>query len=102
MTDLVVMYRTPADVAAFDKHYSEVHIPIAQEIPGLRKFEISRGAVMTPGGPSDFHLIARLQFDSPQAIQMAFASPQGQRAAQDVQSFATGGVEMLIFDHSEI
>ena len=35
MAQLVVMYKTPRDAAAFDKHYAEKHIPIAKKIPGL-------------------------------------------------------------------
>ena len=52
MALLVVMYKAPHDAAAFDKHYFEKHIPLAKKIPGLRKYEVSRGAVATPAGPS--------------------------------------------------
>jgi uncharacterized protein (TIGR02118 family) len=102
MARLVVMYRTPKDPGAFDKHYFEIHIPIAKKIPGLRKYEVSRGPIATPTGPAGFHLIATLHFDDMTAIQNAFASPQGQAAAADVATFATGGVDMLMFDSAEI
>jgi len=102
MARLVVMYRTPKNAAAFDKHYFETHVPIAKKIPGLRKYEVSQGAVATPAGPSGFHLIATLHFDDLASIQRAFASPQGQAAAADVQTFATGGADMLIFDNREV
>jgi uncharacterized protein (TIGR02118 family) len=49
---LVVMYKTPKDKAAFDKHYVEKHIPLAKKIPGVRKYEVSQGPVATPAGPS--------------------------------------------------
>ena len=52
MAQLVVMYKTPKDAAAFDKHYAEKHIPMAKKIPGLRKYEVSKGPVATPAGPS--------------------------------------------------
>lgn len=102
MARLVVMYKTPKDKAAFDKHYTEKHIPIAKKIPGLRKFELSQGPIATPAGPSGFYLIATLHFDDVAAIQKAFASPEGQAAAADVQGFATGGVEMAIFETREV
>ncbi|HEY3919805.1 MAG TPA: EthD family reductase [Stellaceae bacterium] len=102
MARLVVMYKTPKDAAAFDKHYTEKHIPLAKKIPGLRKFELSRGPIATPAGPSGFHLIATLHFDNPAAIQKAFASSEGQAAAADVRSFASGGADMLIFDTREV
>jgi uncharacterized protein (TIGR02118 family) len=102
MARLVVRYKTPKDAAAFDKHYAETHIAIAKKIPGLRKYEISHGPVVTPAGPSDIHLIATLHFDTLAAIGSAFASGEGQAAAADVQSFATGGVDMLMFETREV
>lgn len=102
MAQLLVLYKTPADPAAFDKYYAETHVPIAKRIGGLRKYEISRGAVASPAGASGIHLVATLTFDSMDAIQAAFASPEGQAAAADVGKFATGGVDMIMFDTREI
>ena len=102
MARLLVMYKTPRDAAAFDKHYAEKHIPLAKKIPGVRNYEVSKGSVATPGGPSAYHLVAILQFDDVAAIQKAFASPQGQAAVADVQTFATGGVDICFFDNKEI
>jgi uncharacterized protein (TIGR02118 family) len=98
MADVVVLYKTPNDPAAFDKYYAETHIPLAKKMPGLRKYQISLGPVATPAGPSGFHLIATLTFDDMAAIQKAFASAEGQAAAGDLPKFATGGVDILMFD----
>ena len=102
MAQLLVMYKTPKDSAAFDCYYFETHIPIARKIPGIRKYEVSQGPIVTPAGPSPVHLIATLHFDNLAAIQHAFASDAGKAAAADVQNFATGGVDMLLFDNREI
>jgi uncharacterized protein (TIGR02118 family) len=102
MARLIVMYRTPTDAAAFDKYYFEKHVPIAKMIPGLRKYEVSNGPVLSPAGPSAFHLIATLHFDNLAAIQEAFAGQEGQAAAADVQTFANGGAEMLLFESGEV
>jgi len=102
MARLIVMYGTPQDPEAFDRYYAEKHIPLAKTIPGIRKYEVSRGPVATPGGASQFHLIATLFFDDLTAIQAAFASPEGQAAAADVETFASGGADMLMFEHDEV
>ena len=102
MARLLVMYKSPRDVAAFDKHYAEKHVALAKKIPGLRKFETSKGSVATPAGPAGYHLVAILQFDNLAAIQKAFASAEGQAAAADAQTLATGGVDMFMFDSNEI
>ena len=53
MARVVMAYRTPKDTAAFDEHYFGTHVPLAQLLPGLRKFEVveGRGAIEN----EDFH-----------------------------------------------
>jgi uncharacterized protein (TIGR02118 family) len=99
MARLLVMYREPKDIAAFDKHYAEIHIPLAKKIPGLRKYELSQGPV-TPLVGAGFHLIATLHFDDMAAIQSAFASAEGQAAAADRKVFAPDDADviMVIFE----
>ncbi len=98
MAQLLVLYKTPADPAAFDRHYFDRHVPLAKAIPGLRRYEVSQGPVASPAGETGLHLVAILHFDSVADIQAAFASPEGQAAAADVASFATGGADMLIVE----
>ena len=98
MAQLVVMYKTPRDATTFDNHYFGKHVQIAKKIPGVRKFEVSHGPIATPTGPSNYHLIATLQFDDLAAIQKAFGSAEGQAAVADVQTFANGGVDIIMFD----
>lgn len=98
MADVVVQYKTPKDAAAFDNYYAATHIPLARKMPGLRKYQVSKGPVGTPAGPSGIHLIATLSFDSVAAIQAAFGSAEGKATAADVPNFASGGADILIFE----
>ena len=102
LADLVVLYKTPKDPAAFDKYYFETHIPLAKTIPGLRKYRVTKGPVATPAGPSPLHLIATLSFDSMADIAKAFASAEGQATAADVPKFASGGVDMHFAETTEV
>jgi uncharacterized protein (TIGR02118 family) len=102
MAQVVVNYKTPKDPAAFDKYYAETHIPLARKMPGLRNYQISKGPVATPAGPSGIHLIAILTFDSLAAIGAAFGSAEGKATAADVAKFATGGADIVFFDTSEV
>jgi uncharacterized protein (TIGR02118 family) len=102
MARLLAIYKTPTDVAAFDKHYFGTHIPLAKRIPGLRKYEVSQGSVATPIGPSRFHLVATLHFDDMMAIQNAFASAEGQATVADLQNFTTDPPDILLFDNREV
>lgn len=102
MAELVVLYKTPKDAAAFDKHYAETHIPLAKKLPGLTKYAVSTGPVGSPAGPSGVHLVAILSFNSVADIQKAFGSEEGKAAAGDVPKFASGGADMLIFETKEV
>ena len=104
MARMVVIYKKPADVKAFEKHYFETHIPLAKKIPGLRKYEISRGPIMVLAGPPDVHLIGTVYFDDFDAMKKGFASPEGQAAGADRRLYAPddSGVQMFVFDDREI
>jgi len=96
MATLMVLYNKPSDAAAFDAHYFNKHVPLAKKIPGLRKYEVSNGPVVTPEGPSPYHLVALLTFDSMAAIGAAFASAEGQATAGDLKNFAQAGAQLLM------
>jgi uncharacterized protein (TIGR02118 family) len=102
MAKLLVLYKIPTDTVAFDAYYANTHIPLAKKVPGLKKYTVSQGPVVTPTGLSAYHLVAELHFEDLEAAGAAFASPEGQAAGADVANFATGGAEMLIFDSHEV
>jgi uncharacterized protein (TIGR02118 family) len=102
MAKLVVLYKTPKNADAFDKYYYATHVPLAKKIPGLKKYDVSKGAVASPAGASGIHLVAELYFDSLDAIKAAFGSPGGQAAAGDLANFADGGADLFFFDTKEV
>jgi|SRR6185437_8911497 len=101
MTKLLVLYNTPADTAAFDRYYGETHIPIANRIPRLRSYTVSKGSVTALAGTAPY-LVAELTFDSMADLNAALASPEGKAAADDVPNFATGGVTLLTYDTKKV
>ena len=102
MANLVVLYKKPADKAAFDDYYFKTHVPLANRIPGLLSYQVSSGAVASPTGASPYHLVATLEFESMGALQQGLASPVGGAAAGDLANFAQAGVEMLMFDTKDV
>jgi uncharacterized protein (TIGR02118 family) len=102
MAKLLVLYKTPKSTDAFDKHYASVHIPLAKKIPGLKKYEISTGAVRNPVGASAIHLVATLHFDSLDALKAGLASPEGKATAGDLANFADGGAELYFFEGKDV
>jgi uncharacterized protein (TIGR02118 family) len=101
MVRFLVAYETPTDPEAFERHYREVHVPLAKKLPGLRRYTISRNVSAVRGG-EPFHLVAELDWDDLDALRAAFASPEGQAAAQDVGVLTEGVVRSMIFEVEEL
>jgi len=95
MTKLIALYRKPADLATFDKHYTEVHTPLVKKYPGLRKLEITK-VTGAPIGEAKFHILCEMSFDSKDAMDAALSSPEGKAVARDLMSFAADVVTVFI------
>jgi len=103
MARMVVIYKTPKDVEAFNRHYFDVHVPLAKKLPGLRSYEVSFGPITLMGSASDTYLIGLLHFDSLAAIRTAFTSPEGQACATDRQKLcADEDLQTFLFDSNII
>jgi uncharacterized protein (TIGR02118 family) len=102
MVKFLVLYNTPEDPEAFERHYRDVHIPLTKKLPGLRRYTVSRHATAIRGG-EPYYLIAELEWDDMAALQKAFQSPEGQAAAQDVPNLASGtGVLSMVYKVEEV
>ncbi|MEU4247651.1 EthD family reductase [Amycolatopsis sp. NPDC026612] len=77
----VVIYDSPSDVDAFERHYNEVHVPLAKQYPGLRRYTRSDEPVPVIGEPC--YLVVMLDWDDMGALEAALGSEIGRRVAED-------------------
>ena len=100
MVRLMVIYGRPDDTDAFDRHYRDVHVPLAKQMPGLRQYTVSRGVTVVQG-EDPVYLIAELDWDDMAALQAGVGSSVGRAAGADVAAnLASGGVRNLRFNQS--
>jgi len=97
LVKFIALYKKPADVEAFEKHYTEIHAPLAKKMPGLKRFELSR-MTGAPGGEAKFYMMAELYFDDKDAMFASLGSDEGKAAAKDVMGFAGDIVQMMFAD----
>jgi uncharacterized protein (TIGR02118 family) len=81
MARFVVMYDTPSDIEAFERHYREVHIPLAKQLPGLRRYTVSHDATPVIGEP--YYPVAMLDWDDMESLGAALDSEAGKKTAED-------------------
>jgi len=91
----------PKDVEAFDRHYFEIHVPLAKKIPGLRKYEVSDGPIATPVGTPNVHRIGTLHFDDLTGDRKGVCKRGGQPLGRiaDFLRLMTRAFKMFLFDN---
>ncbi len=97
MAQMTVIYKTPKDIAFFERHYFEVHVPLAKQLPGLKKYERSMDPLISITGHSETYMVANLYFDTLEDMKAAFATDIGQKCAADRRILAPGDDDVQIY-----
>jgi uncharacterized protein (TIGR02118 family) len=92
MHRITIEYGTPADAEAFERHYTEVHVPLASTLPGLRRFTISHPRGLGTIAP---YMVAELWFDDADALKTALKSPEMAETGADAQTFDVTSMTMF-------
>jgi uncharacterized protein (TIGR02118 family) len=100
MVKLIALYKKPANVDAFEQHYAQVHIPLVEKIPGIRKTEWTR-FLASPQGEAPYYMMYEMYFDSMEAYQAAMKSEENKIAGQDLLSFAKDSVTLMVAETYE-
>jgi uncharacterized protein (TIGR02118 family) len=93
---LSVVYGTPEDAAAFEKHYFDVHMPIVARWPGVERTEVARVSGGPMGSASPYHLITEIYFGDEAALNDALGSEPGREAGKDFMTIAPPGSFMTV------
>jgi uncharacterized protein (TIGR02118 family) len=100
MPKLIVMYPKPLDVDAFDKAYTEEHIPLLAEKLPMARLTTTR-IIGAPRGEPPFYRIAELHFDTLDDLQAAASSEGGRATARHAFSLSTGGPVIFMIGEDE-
>ncbi|HSI68617.1 MAG TPA: EthD family reductase [Gillisia sp.] len=93
---LTVIYGHPDDPDAFEKYYNSTHAAIAAKMKGVSRMELTKFESAPDGSPIEFYRMAELYFPSLEAMQQTLNSPEGKATLADVNTFATGGISVII------
>jgi uncharacterized protein (TIGR02118 family) len=97
MHKLIVLYPPPADPEAFRRYYTETHLPLAAQLPGLRAYRYGFDLTGAPG-ESPYFCIFEAEFDDATAMQASMSSEQGQKVAADVPNYAPEGAILFSYE----
>lgn len=94
MIKLVALFKRPSDKQQFDAHYSDVHAPLMQKVPGLERMEVTRNIGAFRGEP-EYYMVAEMYFRDKDAFDAAMASEENRAAGKDLMGFAREYVTMF-------
>jgi uncharacterized protein (TIGR02118 family) len=103
MVRFLVLYPQPLDEAAFTRHYTEVHVPLAKALPGLRRYTVGRDVRPVRGEP--VYLVAELEWDDIDSLQAAFQTELGRATAHDVTEYLEPlcpGIRSMILELEDV
>jgi uncharacterized protein (TIGR02118 family) len=100
MIKLTALYKKPTNIDAFEQHYAQVHIPLVEKIPGIRKTEWTR-FLASPQGEAPYYMMYEMYFDSMDSYQAAMKSEENKAAGQDLLSFAKDLVTLMVAETYE-
>jgi uncharacterized protein (TIGR02118 family) len=94
MIKLLIFFRKPKDIDAFEAHFSASHVPLVTKMPGLLRTTVTR-AIGAPRGEPAYHVIHELYFSDLAACNYALNSPEGRDAGADLLVFARDIVTLM-------
>jgi len=101
---LIVMYPMPKDMDAFERAYSEEHIPMAAPIfqaAGATKAVLTKISVPS-AGKAPFHRIAEIHFANAEALQSCAASQAGRNALAHAAEISNGGAPIIMTAEEDV
>jgi len=97
---LIILFQQPPDPVEFERRWSEEFVPLAEQLPGLKRVVVSH-THGGPAGPVDIYLVQELHFANQAILTEALSSPQGVAAGQCLVHLAGRLATLLFAEHME-
>ena len=94
MIKLIIMFRKPADAAAFEGSYATQYVPAANLMPFIKKTAVAR-VMGAPKGEAPYYLMHEMYFEDMAEVNQALNSPEGRSAGTVLMSFAREIVSIM-------
>jgi len=100
LAKIIVLFGKPKDPETFDKEYWEQHVPLARQMPGLKKYTVNK-VVAAPRGEPAYYTMVELEFESMDALKKSLEAPVSRESGKHGVKMATGGITFLYAESKE-
>lgn len=92
MFKLLILFRQPADVHAFEDSYNNL-LALVERMPGIQRRQVVH-VTGSPSGPSPYYRVMEAYFATQEALFSSLLSPQGQEAGAELGKLPVGQYEV--------
>ncbi len=82
MASMIVLYTKPDDVAGFEAHYREAHLPLVAAVPDVTGTTVTR-ITGTPRGPAPYYLATEIRFGASETLSAALRTEEMMAVSKD-------------------
>jgi uncharacterized protein (TIGR02118 family) len=101
MTTLLALYSRPEGgdeaLAEFERRYTDEHLPLVAQTPGLRRIHAQR-VVEALGGETDLVLLTAMDFDDRESLDEGLRSEAMRAAGRNLREIAPGLATLLVVE----
>lgn len=83
MIKFIGFWSEPNDPEGYERHYADVHMPLAAAVPGVADIVLTKAADGLGGERPSFYRAVELSFASEQDLERAMASEEWQAVLED-------------------
>ncbi|HZD12423.1 MAG TPA: EthD family reductase [Candidatus Binatus sp.] len=95
-----MLFGKPADPKAFDEEYWKDHVPLARQMPGVKKYTVNK-IVGAPRGEPAYYQMVEVEFDNMDSLKKALESSASRESGKHAVKMATGGITFLYAEPKE-
>lgn len=96
MFQFTTIYYRVDDEEKLETFFSHTHLPLAEQLPGLVKSEVSR-ITGQPGGESRFHMAYSLYFATEESFRLSMVSEVGLKLIEALKVWVEAGLIVWYF-----
>ena len=98
---IMILFGKPTDPKAFDQEYWKEHVPLAKQMPGVKKYTVNK-ITGAPRGEPAFYQMVEVEFENMEALKRALESPASRESGKHAVKMATGGITFLYAEPKEV
>lgn len=96
MYKVTVLYEHPENEEIFEKYFKEHHLPLAKNMAGVSRIEITKFQTSAYGGRPEYYRMSELFFTNKIVMEETMGSPEGQATINDLHNLTSAGVKIIL------